>query len=42
MKLPEGRHEPVYGVDYTPLHYDRQFREHDARKDAIYRETLMD
>ena len=37
MKVPDGRQEPVYGDEYTPLHYDREFKAHDARKDAIYR-----
>lgn len=42
MKLPGARQVALYGDDYTPMHYDREFRLHDERQDALYRQRLLD
>lgn len=42
MKVPDGRQAPVYGDEYTPLHYDREYKEHDERQEALYRQALED
>ena len=42
MKVPGGRPEARYGDEYTPLHYDRQFKAHDEEVGAFYRRALRD
>ena len=32
----------VPGDEYTPLHYERDVRAHDARKDAFYTRALLE
>lgn len=42
MKAPGVRKEAMYGDEYTPLHYDRQFKAHDERQDLFYRKAIFD